>query len=78
MRAQPDIPPYTELQELTYSGSRNTGDGFTSFIDARQDAGHPVTLVRRSPSPDRGSSVPPLEPPPTTTASDKAGADAVI
>ena len=67
-----------ELQELTYSGSRNTGDGFTSFIDARQDAGHPVTLVRRSPSPDRGFSVPPLEPPPTTTASDKAGTDAVI
>jgi hypothetical protein len=35
-----------ELQELTYSESRNTGDAFTSFIDARQKAGRPVTLVR--------------------------------
>ena len=39
-----------ELQELGYSGSSrssDTGDGFTSFIDARRNAGHPVTLVRR-------------------------------
>jgi hypothetical protein len=35
-----------ELQELTYSGSADTGDGFTSFINARQNAGRPVTLVR--------------------------------
>ena len=35
-----------ELQELTYSGGGDTGDGFTSFIDARQNAGHPVALVR--------------------------------
>jgi hypothetical protein len=35
-----------ELQELTYSGSGDTGDAFTSFIDARQNAGRPVTLVR--------------------------------
>ena len=35
-----------ELQELRYSGSGDTGDGFTSFIDARQNAGRPVTLVR--------------------------------
>jgi hypothetical protein len=41
-----------ELQELTYSGGGNTGDAFTSFIDARQNAGCPITLVRRSPSPD--------------------------
>jgi hypothetical protein len=33
-----------ELQELTHSGSGNTGDAFTSFIDARQNAGRPVTL----------------------------------
>jgi hypothetical protein len=38
-----------ELQELTYSGNSDTGDVFTSFIDARQNAGHPVTLVRTSP-----------------------------
>ena len=35
-----------ELQELTYSGSGNNGDAFTSFIDARQNAGRPVTMVR--------------------------------
>ena len=38
-----------ELQKLTYSGSGNTGDAFTSFIDTRQNAGRPVTLVRSSP-----------------------------
>ena len=27
-----------ELQELTYIGSRDTGDAFTPFIDARQNA----------------------------------------
>jgi hypothetical protein len=37
-----------ELQELTYSGSGDAGDVFTSFIDARQNAGHPVTLVRHT------------------------------
>ena len=36
-----------ELQELTYSESGDTGDGFTSFVDARRNAGRPVTLVRR-------------------------------
>ena len=35
-----------ELQELTYSRSGDTSGAFTSFIDARQNAGHPVTLVR--------------------------------
>jgi hypothetical protein len=44
-----------ELQELTYTGSSDTGDAFTSFIDARQNAGRPTTLVRRSPSPDSSS-----------------------
>ena len=41
-----------ELQELTYSGSgdRDAGDAFTSFVDTRQNAGHPVTLVRSSPN----------------------------
>ena len=41
-----------ELQELTYSVSGNIGDAFTLFIDACQDAGRSITLVRRSPSPD--------------------------
>ncbi|KAI0276390.1 hypothetical protein BGY98DRAFT_707370 [Russula aff. rugulosa BPL654] len=35
-----------ELQELTYSGSRSAGAGFTSFIDARRNAGRPVTLIK--------------------------------
>jgi hypothetical protein len=39
------------LQELTYLGSGDAGDAFTSFINTRQNAGHPVTLVRRSPRP---------------------------
>jgi hypothetical protein len=35
-----------ELQELTYSGRVNADDVFASFIDARQNAGRPVTLVK--------------------------------
>ncbi len=42
-----------ELQELTYSGTGDVGDAFTSFTDAftpftdaRQKTGRPVTLVR--------------------------------
>jgi hypothetical protein len=40
-----------ELQELTYTGSGDAGGGFTSFADARQNAGRPVILDRRSPKP---------------------------
>jgi hypothetical protein len=47
-----------ELQELTYTGSGEAGDPFTSFTDARQSAGRPVILDRRSPSPDPSPSVP--------------------
>ena len=61
-----------ELQELTYFGSSNIGEAFTSFIGARQDAGRPLTLVRRSPSPDRSSSVLP-EPPLIPPANNEAG-----
>ena len=64
-----------ELQELIYVGSGHTGEPFTSFIDARQVAGRPLTLVRRSPSPDRSSLVPPPEPPSTTPADGEAGSD---
>ena len=35
-----------ELQELIYSGSGDAGDVFTAFVDARQNAGRPVTLTR--------------------------------
>ena len=34
-----------ELQELTYSGSGNANDEFAPFIDARRNAGRPVTLI---------------------------------
>ena len=34
-----------ELQELSYSGSGNTGGAFTSFIDACQNAGRPITVI---------------------------------
>jgi hypothetical protein len=64
-----------ELQELTYFGSGNTGDAFTSFIGARQDAGRPLTLVRRSPSPDQRSSASSLKSPSITPAGDEAGSD---
>ncbi|KAF8496774.1 hypothetical protein F5888DRAFT_1803948 [Russula emetica] len=45
----PELLP--ELQELTYFRSSDAGDAFTSFIDARRNAGHPVSLVRGSPCP---------------------------
>jgi hypothetical protein len=35
-----------ELQSLAYSGSGNANDAFTSFIDARKNAGLPVTLIK--------------------------------
>jgi hypothetical protein len=60
-----------ELQELKYYGSRDTGDAFTSFIDARQNAGRPVTLVRRSPR--RRPSKPSSDDPAITLASGEAG-----
>jgi hypothetical protein len=63
----PELLP--ELRELTYSGSSNDGDAFTSFIDARRNAGHPVSLVRRSLSPP--------SPPPAPAPSTSRGAEAV-
>ena len=62
-----------ELQELTYSGSGNTGDTFTSFIDARQDAGCPITLIRRSPSPDPTRTMASVEPSSVNPAGSDAG-----
>ena len=43
---EPPLEVLSELQELRYSGSSDAGDAFTSFIDARRNAGRPVTLVR--------------------------------
>ena len=62
-----------ELQELTYSGSRDAGDAFTPFIDVRQNAGHPVALFYRDPSPSAPESS--SETPAITSASGDAGND---
>jgi hypothetical protein len=35
-----------KLQKLTYSGRRNAKDAFTTFIDARRNAGHRVALIK--------------------------------
>ncbi len=40
---------FPELQELTYSGSGDTSDAFTSFIEAREYAGFPVAVIRHDP-----------------------------
>jgi hypothetical protein len=61
---------FPELQELTYVGSGTAGDAFTSFIDACQNAGRPVTLVRRSSSPIPSETS--FEAPAMTSASDEA------
>lgn len=46
-----------ELQELGYIGrSDDTDDSFAPFINARQNAGRPVTLVRQSPTPSPSES----------------------
>jgi hypothetical protein len=60
-----------ELQELTSLESRDTGDAFTSFIDARENAGRPVALVRRRPR--LKPSKPPSDDPAITSASGEAG-----
>jgi hypothetical protein len=64
-----------ELQELTYFGSRDIGDAFTSFIDSRQNAGRPVTLVHHNPSQSPSESCFKFETPAITSASGEAGND---
>ena len=68
-----------ELQEIAYSGSGNSEDLFTSFIDACRDAGRPLTLVptvvRHSPNPNRSSSLSLFAAPLTISAASEAGID---
>ena len=45
-RLQEELLP--ELEELTCFGSGDTGDAFTSFVEARRDAGWPVILTHHS------------------------------
>ena len=44
---EPGLELLPKLEQLEYSGSGDTGDAFASFVDARRNAGRPVTLVRR-------------------------------
>ena len=60
-----------ELQKLTYDGSRDAGVAFTPFIDACRNAGRPVTLFYRKPSPSAPES--PSKVPAITLASGEAG-----
>ena len=62
-----------ELQELRYYGSRDASVAFTPFIDARRNAGRPVTLFYHDPNtspsaPDSSSKDPAI-----TSASGEAG-----
>jgi hypothetical protein len=68
---EPPLELLPELQQLTYSGGGDAGDEFTSFIDARQNAGRPVVLDHHSPSPGPSSFVPPA----ITSSSDEASND---
>ena len=43
---EPSLELLPELQKLTFSGSSDTGDSFTTFVDDRQKAGRSVTLVQ--------------------------------
>jgi hypothetical protein len=64
-----------ELQELTCFGRDDTSDAFTSFIDARQNAGRPVTLVHRSPNSDPISSLSSFETLSITPAQSEKGSE---
>ena len=67
-----------ELQEITYFGSGIVDDTLTSFIDACQNAGRPITLapvVHPSSSLDRSSSLSSIEPSLITPARIEAGID---
>ena len=55
---EPRFELLPELQELTYSGGGSTGDSLALFIDARQNTGRPITLVRRSANVDQANQCP--------------------
>src|SRR6266403_83087 len=62
-----------ELQVLTYSGSRDAGNAFTPFINSRQNAGRPVTLVHPHQSEATSSLVSSFGAPVISSLSGKAG-----
>ena len=65
----------SELQELTYFGSSDTSNAFTSFVEARQNVGYSITVLRRTPSPDPSSRAPSPEPSSIIPASGEAWSD---
>jgi hypothetical protein len=48
---EPLLELLPELKELSYSAIDDDDAAFTAFIDARQNAGRPVTLIRHGTSP---------------------------
>ena len=65
-----------ELQELRYYGSNDAGDAFASFtpfIDARKNAGRPVTLFNHGPNPRSSAPESSSKAPVITSASGEAG-----
>jgi hypothetical protein len=64
-----------ELQELTYYGSSDSGDTFALFVEARQNAGRPITLICRSPIQNRALLLRESETPLVTPTSSEAGDD---
>jgi len=61
------------LRKLTYSGSSDAGDAFTSYIDARQNAGPPCDAGPSYPSPSPSPGPLSFVPPVITSPSDDAG-----
>ena len=43
----PIVELLPQLKELSYSPRGDNGDGFASFVRARQNAGNPITLLRQ-------------------------------
>jgi len=66
---------FPELQGLTYFGRGDAGDAFTPFIDARHNAGRPVTLLRHNPNPTPSKPSFKFGGPAVTSASGEAGKD---
>jgi hypothetical protein len=72
---EPPLELFPELQGLTYFGRGYAGDAFTPFIDARQNARRPVTLLRHNPNPTPSKPSFKFEGPAITSASGEAGKD---
>ena len=72
---EPPLELLPELQELTYYGGRDIGNAFTSFIDSRQNAGRPLTLIHYNPNPSASESSLKSQIPTIASAGGEAGRD---